>query len=43
MPSWIGLSVVKQCYGAVLAVERGELKIVVPARLGLSRQVWLSG
>jgi hypothetical protein len=32
------LSVVEQRYRAVLAVERGEPKIVVVAQIGISRQ-----
>ena len=34
----VNLSVVEQRYRAVLAVERGEPKIVVVAQIGISRQ-----
>jgi hypothetical protein len=37
------LPVVEQRYSAVLAVERGELKIVVAARFGVSRQTFIPG
>ncbi len=35
----VNLSVVEQRYRAVLAVERGEPKIVVAAQFGVSRQL----
>jgi transposase len=41
----VDLSVVEQRYRAVLAVERGEPKIVVAAQFGVSRQTlhtWLT-
>jgi transposase len=41
----VNLSVVEQRYRAVLAVERGEPKMVVAAQFGVSRQTlhtWLS-
>lgn len=41
----VNLSVVEQRYRAVLAVERGEPKIVVAAQFGVSRQTlhtWLT-
>ena len=39
----VNLSVVEQRYRAVLAVERGEPKIVVAAQFGVSRQTLHTG